>query len=76
MSIYGAVTASDTTVYAPALRAVWVSVAGNVAILGETDSVAVTLPNVPVGFLLFPYPVQKIMQTNTTATVAVGCQTG
>ena len=49
---------------------------GNVAILGFTDSAPQTLPLVPVGMLLFPYPVSKIMQTNTTATVPVGCQTG
>ncbi len=76
MAIYVAVTPSDSTVYDPPLKAVWVSVTGNVAILGFTDSAPQTLPLVPVGMLLFPYPVSKIMQTNTTATVPVGCQTG
>lgn len=73
---YFALTKSDATVYGPALSAVWVSVTGNVAILGLHDTAPVTLPSVPVGFLAFPYPVSQVLATGTTATVSVGVAAG
>jgi hypothetical protein len=77
MSIYSAITPSDSTVYAPAIIAIWVTSGGAVAVLGVGDTAAVTIPAVPVAqWVKFPYPVQKIMATNTTATGIIGCATG
>jgi hypothetical protein len=76
MAVYTSITPSDSTVHAPALGWLWVGTAGDVAILGETDTVAVTLKNVPVGFVRLPYGVQKVMATNTTASLLVGAGTG
>jgi len=61
---FTAVTPSDSTVIS--CRALWVGTTGNLAVLGVGDTVAVTIMNVPVG--LFPFAVQKVMNTNTTAS--------
>lgn len=65
------ITPSDTTTFAPPLRAIWVGGAGAVAVLMNDDTVAVTLAAVPVGTLL-NVSVIKVMATNTTATLMVG----
>lgn len=61
------VTPSDSTVVA--CQALYIGATGNVAILAEGDSSAVTLSNVPVGLL--PIACNKVMSTNTTATAIV-----
>lgn len=61
-----AVTASDSTTYAPT-RAVWVGGAGNLAVQFADMNSAITLTGVAAGTLL-PISVTKIMSTNTTAT--------
>lgn len=63
-----AVTKSDTTLVN--CRALYVGGAGDVAIIGYDDTVAVTLSAVPAGTLL-PIACQKVMSTNTTATLIV-----
>lgn len=66
-----AVTKSDTTVYDPPLRKIWVGGAGDVAVLFIGDTVAVTLSAVPAGTMLDAC-VTKVMSTNTTATLITG----
>lgn len=61
------VTPSDSTIVA--CQALYVGVTGNVAIVAEGDTAAVTLSNVPVGIL--PIACSKVMSTNTTATSIV-----
>lgn len=60
------VTASDSTVL-ETTRAIWVGGAGDLAVIFEDDTTAVTLSGVPAGTLL-PFSVKKVMSTNTTAT--------
>ncbi len=62
---FAAVTKSDTTI----VNAVglWVGGAGNVAVIGKNDTVAVTFLAVPAGTYL-PFQVSKVMSANTTAT--------
>lgn len=60
----GAVTPSDTTVVGA--RALYVGVAGDVAVVPEGQTTAVTFKNRPVGD--WPISVSKVMATNTTAT--------
>ena len=63
-----AVTPSDTN--AQSYRAIYVGGAGNVAVVTEGgDTVTFTAP--PVGSII-PVSVQKVMATNTTATLLVG----
>lgn len=59
------VTPSDSTVVA--CSALYVGTGGDVAILAEGDSAAVTLTAVPAGTVL-PIACNKVMSTNTTAT--------
>lgn len=60
-----AVTPSDSTIVG--CRALYVGGAGDVAIMANSDTVAVTLSSVPAGTIL-PIWCQKVMSTNTTAT--------
>ncbi len=62
------VTKSDSTIVN--CRALYVGGAGDVAIVGIDDSVAVTLSSVPAGALL-PIACKKVMSTNTSATLMV-----
>lgn len=66
-----AIVPSDTTVFSPPLRAIWVGGAGAVAVLLNGDSAAVTLSAVPVGTMLQVSAI-KVMATNTTATLMTG----
>jgi hypothetical protein len=50
-------------------RALWIGVAGNVAIIAEDDTAAVTLVGVSIGLL--PVKAKRVMATNTTATTIV-----
>lgn len=65
-----AVTPSDSTLYDPPTRWVYVGGTGDVAVLLEEDSSPVTLKAVPVGTQL-RIRARKIMSTNTTATFIV-----
>lgn len=60
-----AVTKSDSTVLA-GVRALYIGVTGDVAVMPRGSSTAVTFKAVPVGIL--PVQVSKVMSTNTTAT--------
>lgn len=66
-----AITKSDTTVYSPPLRAIWVGGTGNIKVTmaGDDDAQAVTLQNVPVGMLTLA--VSKVWDA-TTATLLIG----
>lgn len=68
-----AITKSNTTVYEPYLRALYVGVTGDVTIRapGQTDAAVVTFVAVPGGTIL-PVKVDKVMSTGTTATSVVG----
>lgn len=66
-----AVTPSDTTVYNPALRMLWVGGTGAVAVIMIGDTTAVTLSAVPAGTML-NVCVTQVMSTNTTATLITG----
>lgn len=64
------VTASDTTVYSPAIRQLYVGSAGNVAIEDEAGN-RVTFLNVPAGFYLTPFFAKKVLATGTTASALI-----
>lgn len=67
-STAAAITPSDTT--AQTYRAIYVGGAGNVAVT-TTGGNVVTFTAPPVGSII-PVEVQKVMATNTTATLLVG----
>ena len=60
-----AVTTSDATVI-PKTRALWVGVAGNVAVRMAGDGSLVTFTGAAVGII--PVQVDKVLSTGTTAT--------
>lgn len=66
-SAAGAITPSDSTVYSPALRGVWVGGAGNLAI-EFSDGTSGIFVGVPAGYLLPVREVVKVKATGTTAT--------
>jgi hypothetical protein len=66
-----AITKSDTTVYDPPLKALWVGGAGDVAVVAADDTAAVTISGVNGGQII-PVSISKVMSTNTTATLMVG----
>lgn len=61
-----AVTPSDTTVL-PTTRALWVGIAGNVAVVMSDDQNSITFVGVQAGSIL-PIQVTKVLATGTTAT--------
>lgn len=63
-----AVTPSDTVNLSRTCRAIWVGVAGNVAVVFD-DDVAVTFTGVAIGVL--EVQAKRINSTNTTATTMV-----
>jgi hypothetical protein len=63
------VTPSDTTVFDPPTRGLWVGVTGNIAVR-FADGTSVTLSNVPVG--LYPFALDMVKSTSTTATTMIG----
>jgi len=67
------ITPSDTLVYSPPLRGIWVGVAGNLAVMMVGDNTPVTLANVPAGWFQAAV-VSRVMATNTTATTMIGFQ--
>ncbi len=60
-----AVTPSDSTELSN-VRALYVGVAGDLAVVMKNGGAAVTFKNAPIGTL--PIRVTKVMATNTTAT--------
>jgi len=65
-----AVTASDTVDLPMApCRALWIGVAGNVALIANGDTDAVTLVSVSAGLL--PVRAKRVLATGTTATSIV-----
>lgn len=65
-----AVTKSDSTVFSPPTRRLWIGGTGDVAVLMQQDTVPVTYSAVPVGWL--DVSVTKVMSTGTTATLIIG----
>ena len=61
----------NVTSHEPRLRGVYVGGTGDVAILADGDTVAVTFVGVLAGTLL-PVKAKKVMSTNTSATALVG----
>lgn len=61
-----AVTPSDATVLGSPTRAIYVGGTGNLAVRMYRSQQVVTFAAVPVGIL--PIQVDKVMNTNTTAT--------
>lgn len=51
-------------------RALWVGGAGNLAVIAEGDTAAVTISGVAAGAVV-PVRAQNVMSTNTTATLIV-----
>lgn len=66
-----AVTKSDSTVYTPSLKSLWVGGAGDVAVRMKGSQTTVTYLAVPAGTRL-PVNVDKVMSTNTSATNIIG----
>lgn len=67
-----AITKSDTTVYTPPLKSLWVTTTGDIAIIPAGDTTAVTIAAVPVGWFQTPVMISKVMSTNTTAIISLG----
>jgi hypothetical protein len=66
-----AVTPSDTLdLPSGTCRALWVGGAGDVALIADRDSAAVTIKAVDAGTIL-PVRTRRVMSTNTTATSIV-----
>lgn len=65
-----AITKSDTTIFNPPVRGLYVGGLGDVAVVTQ-DGSAVTFTAVPAGTYI-PIGLQKVMSTGTTATNIVG----
>ncbi len=70
-SKFQAITKSNSTVYLPPLRTIYVGGSGDVAVMGEDDTVAQVFVAVPVGTVLVGL-FKQVMSTGTTATNLVG----
>jgi hypothetical protein len=65
------ITKSDTAeLPLGACRALWIGGAGDVAVIAEDDTSAVTVSGVAAGTVV-PIKCKKVMSTNTTATLIV-----
>ncbi len=62
-----AVTKSDSTVFTPAVRQLYVGTGGDVSMTTE-DNVTVVHKNVPAGAYLGPFFIKKVNATGTTAS--------
>ena len=65
-----AVTPNDSTDLAFTGRALWVGVGGNISVILDEDTAAVTFVAVPSGTLL-PVRVRRVRSTGTTASSLV-----
>jgi hypothetical protein len=70
-SKFQTLTKSNATVYLPPLRMIYVGGTGDVAVMGEDDTVAVVFVGVPVGTVLVGL-FKQVMSTGTTATNLIG----
>jgi hypothetical protein len=66
-----AITPSDTVDLTYLTRAIFVGVGGNLAVILNDDTAAVTLVGVVAGGF-YPLAVKRVMATNTTATTMIG----
>lgn len=66
-----AITKSDSTVYSPLIRAIYVGVGGNINVVDSAGN-TVLFVGVPQGTVLGPFAVSKVMSTSTTASSMVG----
>jgi len=66
-----AITKSDSTVYSPLIRAIYVGVGGDISVV-DTEGNTVLFVGVPQGSILGPFAVSKVMSANTTAGSMVG----
>lgn len=66
-----AVTKSDSTVYDPPLRGLWIGGAGNVAIVAFGDTDPQVLAGASAGQII-PGMISKVMSTDTTTTLMKG----
>ena len=64
-----AVTASNSTVYSPPLRGLYVGVTGNINLVTSNGN-TVLFSNVPVGIL--PVWCSQVLSTSTTASSIIG----
>jgi hypothetical protein len=69
---YVAVTPSDTVPLPSPVRALYVGVAGDVAVFGivagQVDASATVLKAMPQGWTILPMPIAQVGLTGTTAT--------
>lgn len=65
-----AITTSDSTVYSPPLRGIYVGVTGNINVI-TPNGTTVLFSNVPAGFIL-PVYCSRVKATSTTATTLIG----
>lgn len=63
------ITTSDSTVYDPPLRSLYVGTTGNVAVRTRGGT-TITFTSVPVG--MFPVQCDKVLSTGTTASGLIG----
>lgn len=66
-----AITPDDIARFGAPFDALWIGGAGNVAIVADGDTAAVTIVGAAAGSII-PVRVKKVMSTNTTATSIVG----
>jgi hypothetical protein len=66
-----AITKSDSTVYSPLIRAIYVGVGGNINVVDSAGN-TVLFVGVPQGAVLGPFAVSKVMSASTTAGSMVG----
>lgn len=66
-----AITPSDSTVFEPPIRMLWVGVAGNLTLRLSGMSATILLSNVPVG-MIDDLSIAQVMSTGTVATTMVG----
>ena len=64
------VTKSNTVVYSPNLRQLYVGTTGNV-VVKDAEGTTITFSNVPAGSCLAPFFIQQVLET-TTASDIVG----
>lgn len=65
------ITPSDTTVFSPAIRQIYVGTGGNVVVV-DAEGNTVTFSSVPSGFYITPVFVSKVKATGTTTSGLVG----
>lgn len=65
------ITASDTTVYSPALRQIRVGTAGDLTVVTDQDT-SVLFKGCQAGEYIGPFFIKKVMATGSTAADLVG----